>query len=252
MFMRLLHLSIDAEHENIVKQFYNTVVLSQLQKMDGCRMASLIKSHTDRGVFISLTLWDEKSQAEKYEKSEVYKNLTKQINQFLSESSEWKMQLSEDFKLEFKPVYVAPIRNNYAVAVKTHHSESTPKQPTGMYIRIVSVKIQPDKVDEFKNIYSKDIIPILESIKGCSFAYLTESLKNSNEFLSISLWESKAFADQYESSGKFEELIAKIKHTFSKFYLWKTELEGQTKSKIETSEDMKIDNYTSIIGKSFN
>jgi quinol monooxygenase YgiN len=252
MFMRFLHLSIDVEHENIVKQFYNAVVLPQLQKMDGCRMASLIKSHTDKGAFISLTLWEEKSQAEKYEKSEVYKNLTEQINQFLSESSEWKMQLSEDFKLEYKQVYEAPVRRNYAVAVKTHHSESSPKQPTGMYIRIVSLKIQPDKVDEFKDIYSKEIIPALETTKGCSFAYLTESLKEGNEFLSISLWESKAFADQYEAGGTFDELTAKIKHTFSKFYLWKTELEHQTKGKVETSEDMKIDNYTTITGKSFN
>jgi quinol monooxygenase YgiN len=252
MYMRFLHLSIDIEHEEIVKQFYNAIVLPQLQKMDGCRMASLIKSHTDKGVFISLTLWDEKSQAEKYEKSEAYKNLMEQIKDFLSESSEWKMQLSEDFKLEYKPVYEAPERSNYVVAVKTNHRGSPPQQPAGMYIRIVSVKIQPDKVKEFEKIYLSEIVPALENTKGCSVAYLIKSLKNNNEFLSISLWESKVFAEQYEASGKFDELTSKLKHTFSKFYLWKTELEQQTKGKVETSEDMKIDNYTTITGKSFN
>ena len=251
MFMRLLHLSIDVEHENIIKQFYDAIVMPQLQRMDGCKMASLIKSHTDKGVFISMTLWDEKSQAEKYEKSEVNKTLTEQVNQYLSESSEWKIQLSEDLKLEYKSVYQSPVRSNYAVAVKTHHSKSPPQQSTGMYIRIVSLKIQPEMIDEFKAIYSKDIIPSLESTRGCSFAYLSESLKNGNEFLSVSLWENRIFADQYEASGKFEELTAQIKHTFSKFYLWKTELEQQTKGKVETSEDMKIDNYTTITGKSF-
>jgi quinol monooxygenase YgiN len=235
----------------MVKQFYDAFVLPQLQKMDGCRMASLIKSHSAKGVFISLTLWDEKNQAEKYEKSEAYKNLMAQIKDFLSESSEWKIQLSEDYKLEYKPTYQAPIKDNYAVAVKTNNSGSSPKQPAGMYIRIVSLKIQPDKIDEFKEIYSREIIPALESTRGCSVAYLTESLKNTNEFLSISLWENKEFAEEYEASGKFEELTAKIRYTFSKFYLWKTELEEKTKGKVETSEDMKIDKYTAITGKSF-
>ena len=250
--MQLLHLSINGEYENVFRQFYNTIVLPQLQKMDGCKMAGLIKSNSDKGKFVSLTLWDEKNKAEKYEKSEVYKNLSEQVSHFLPESSEWKLQLSNDFELEYKPVAEVPLRENYAVAVRTHNTKSSPEQPGGMYIRIVSVKIQPGKVDEFTDLYSKEIIPALESTKGCNFAYLTKNLKEDNEFLSISIWENKSFADQYETSGKFNELTSKVKHTFSKFYLWKMELEQESKGKIETSEDMKIDNYTMVTGKSFN
>lgn len=252
MFMRLVHLAINGEYENTFRQFYNTIVLPQLQKMDGCKMAGLIKSIADKGKFVSLTLWDEKIQAEKYEKSEIYKNLSEQISQFLSESSEWKIQLSDDFKLEYKPVSEVPVQGNYAVAVRTHNTKSSPEQPGGMYIRIVSVKIQPGKVNEFTEIYSEEIIPALESTKGCNFAYLTENLKEENEFLSVSIWEDKSFADEYEASGRFNELTAKVKYTFSKFYLWKMELEQDSRGKVETSEDMKIDNYTMITGKSFN
>ena len=64
--MQLLHLSINGEYENVFRQFYNTIVLPQLQKMDGCKMAGLIKSNTNKGKFVSLTLWDAKNQAEKY------------------------------------------------------------------------------------------------------------------------------------------------------------------------------------------
>lgn len=250
--MRLVHLSINGEFEKIFSQFYNTIVLPQLQNMEGCKMAGLIKSNSENGQFISLTLWDEEKQAEKYEKSKVYENLTEQVSQFLSESSEWKVQLSDDHRLEYKPSSETPVKRNYAVAVSTKNINSYSGQRSGMYTRIVSAKIQPDKVEEFKNIYSNEIIPELETTKGCSFVYLIESLKEENEFLSISVWEDKSFADEYEASGKFDELKEKVKHTFSKFYLWKMELEQESKGKVETSEDMKIDNYTMVTGKNFN
>jgi len=60
-----------------------------------------------------------------------------------------------------------------------------------------------------------------------------------------------ANSDEYENSGKFEELTNKVKHTFSHFYLWKMALEHETNGKIQTSEDMKVDHYTMVAGKSF-
>ena len=252
MFMRLVHLSINGEYERTFRQFYNTIALPQLQNMEGCKMAGLIKSNTDKGQFISLTLWDEEKQAENYEKSKVYENLSEQVTHFLAESSEWKIQLSNDYRLEYKPATEASVKRNYAVAVSTKKTASSLKQQSGMYTKIVSAKIQQDKIQEFKTLYSEEVIPELENTEGCSFAYLIESLKEENEFLSISVWEDKSFAEEYEASGKFEELTAKVKHTFSKFYLWKMGLEQESKGKVETSEDMKIDNYTMVTGKGFN
>ena len=72
-----------------------------------------------------------------------------------------------------------------------------------------------------------------------------------DEFLSVSIWSSKADAEEYENSGMFEDLTKKIKHTFSHFYLWKMALEQESKRQIQTSEDMKIDHYTMVAGKSF-
>jgi quinol monooxygenase YgiN len=252
MFMRLVHLSINGEYESTFRQFYNTIVLPQLQNMEGCKMAGLIKSNTDKGQFISLTLWDEVKQAEEYEKSKVFENITEQVSQFLSETSEWKIQLSDDYKLEYKPASDTAVKKNYAVAVSTNSTNLSLVQRSGMYTRIISAKIQPDKVQEFKTLYSEEVIPELENTKGCSFAFLIESLKEENEFLSISVWEDKSFAEEYEASGKFDDLKTKVQHTFSKFYLWKMELEKESKGKVETSEDLKIDNYTMVTGKNFN
>jgi heme-degrading monooxygenase HmoA len=252
MFMRLVQLSINGEYESSFRQLYTISVLPQLQKMDGCKMADLIKSNSEKGKYISLTFWEDEKQAEKYEKSDAFKNLTAQVNMFLTESSEWKVQLSEDYRLEYKPVLDTPYRKNYSVFANTQNKNIINYEKTGMFTRIVSFKIEQKKIEEFKNIYSSEIIPILEATKGCSFAYLTEGIKDKNEFLSITIWEEKSFADSYENSEKFLEQMEKVRPTLSKFYLWKMNLEQNNKGKIETSEDMKVDNYTIITGKRFN
>jgi len=56
MFVRFVHLAINGEYENAFRHFYYTIVLPQLQKMDGCKMAGLIKSNAEKGKFNSLTL----------------------------------------------------------------------------------------------------------------------------------------------------------------------------------------------------
>lgn len=251
MFMRLVHLSISGEYESSFRQLYIISVLPQLQKIEGCKMADLIKSNSEKGKYISLTFWEDEAQAEKYEKSDAFKNLAAQINMFLAESSEWKVQLSENYKLEYKPVLDIPYRKNYSVFANTQNKNIINSSKAGMFTRIVSFKIEQKKLEEFKNIYSSEIIPNLETAEGCSFSYLTEGLKDKNEFLSITIWEEKSFADNYENSGKFLEQIKKVRPTFSKFYLWKMNLEQNNKGKIETSEDMRVDNYTIITGKRF-
>lgn len=252
MFMRLVHLSISKEYESSFRQLYIISVLPQLQKMEGCKMADLIKSISEEGKYISLTLWDEEQQAEKYENSEAFKNLSAQVNMFLSESSEWKVQLTDNYKLEYKPMVETPFRKNYSVSASTKTKNIANISQSGMFTRIVSFKIESEKLEEFKKVYTNEIIPFLEATKGCSFAYLTEGLKDENEFLSVTVWENKSYADNYESSGAFLDQFEKVRHTFSKFYLWKMELEQNSSGKVETSEDMKVDNYTVITGKRFN
>ncbi len=120
-----------------------------------------------------------------------------------------------------------------------------------LYLRIVSLSIQEGKVDEFKRIFSGEIIPGLLSTKGCKYAFLTRSTQESNAFISVSIWDSKDDADFYESSGKFKELVDKVSHTFSQFYRWKMALEKDYDASINTSEDMKVDRYNIVTGKNF-
>ncbi len=250
--MRLLQIMVNPDFEMQFHHFYKHTVIPSLQKTEGLRFVNLIKDSTRPGQFLSLTLWEELQQAEQYVKSDLYKRLSEEITPFLSQSNEWKIQLTEDFELEYKPVEERPRSKEYVVAVQTDLSTPEPNGGSDLFVRIVSVKIQEGKVDEFKSIYSSKILPTLKITKGCLYAFLCENLKETDDFLSVSIWSNKTYADEYENSGAFEDLTKKIKHTFSHFYLWKMALEQKSKGKISTSEDMKIDHYTMVTGKSFN
>ena len=72
-----------------------------------------------------------------------------------------------------------------------------------------------------------------------------------DDFLSMTIWERKKDAEEYEISGKYQELLNKVKHTFSQFYLWKMSLEKQYGSQVKTTDDLHVDQYEVVTGRSF-
>ena len=251
MFMRFLQLKIDVQHINEFKKFYEDIVSPKLQNMPGCLFAGLIKSGISNNEFISLTFWSTLKQAENYEKQGAYNSLIEQARPFLSESTEWKIHLSNNIELEYAPIPEEPIIKKYSVKAQKSDEEKLTPFSSNMFVRIVSVKVQEGKQDEFKKIYSEIIIPELKSVKGCQYAYLIESVNEEDEYISLTVWDNKEDADIYESSGKFTELVNKIKHTFSQFYLWKMALEKDYNAKVQTTEDLKVEHYNLVMGKSF-
>ena len=250
MFMRLVQLNVERPVINEFRETYNSAVIGKLQKTNGCRFAGLIESGADECEFISLTLWDKQEQAESYEKGGGYEELLGIIRPYLQNSSEWKIQLSENLELEYKQVSEEPVIKKYAVQAQADKSGSS-RIDSRYYVRIVSLSIQEGKEDEFKQIYTDEIIPALLSTEGCKYAYLTRSVQDTSGYISVTIWDSKGDADFYESSGKFSELVNKISHTFSQFYRWKMALERDYSANIKTSEDMKVDSYNLVTGKNF-
>jgi quinol monooxygenase YgiN len=145
-----------------------------------------------------------------------------------------------------------PVIKKYSVELQKETDDKPKFQNSQMYVRIVSIKIQENKLEEFKKLYLEKIIPALKETEGCRHVFLTESVNEKDEFISVTIWDNKKFADDYESSGKFQELVKELKHTFSQFYLWKMALEKEYSAKIKTTDDMKIETYNLVTGKSFN
>ena len=250
MFMRFLLLKIEHRHIDDFKKFYEETIYPTLQNMPGCLFAGLISSPHDNE-FISLTFWEKLVQAENYEKEGVFHSLLQQARPYLSESTEWKIHLSDNVELEYAPISEEPVIKKYSVSAQKNSLEKFTFESSNMFVRIVSAKIQDGKVEEFKRIYSEVLIPELKSVKGCRYVYLMESINEIDEFISLTIWDSKEDADIYESSGKFMELVDKIRHTFSQFYLWKMALEKSYNAKVQTTEDLKIEQYNVVTGKNF-
>ena len=79
-----------------------------------------------------------------------------------------------------------------------------------MVVRLTHFKVPADKADDVKKIYNQEVLPELKKQSGNVNVMLLEPM-DSTEYISLTVWQNKADADVYESSGKYKELVGKIK-----------------------------------------
>jgi len=142
-----------------------------------------------------------------------------------------------------------PEIKHFNVTVHERVKENLFGQYSKMFIRKVSHILQKDKIKEFRHIFVDQIIPALRETKGCRYSYLIESMQQENEVISLSIWDSKEDALDYESSGNFDKLMNFLRPTFSQFYQWKMALEKDPAKKVSTTEDLKVSHYQVVTGK---
>lgn len=251
MYMRLFHLKINPDFLPMLQPFHDKVVIPELQQIEGCLFAGLIQSSKSDNECVSITLWETRKQAEAYEKSIAFHSLMEKVKPFLSESAEWKVQLSDNLELRYEPVREEPILKEFKVVTPSVITSDENEIRTRMYVRIVSLKLKEGKLEAFRKKYVKEIVPTLQSFKGCRYIYLSENIQEKNQVISITIWDNKELADEYERSGSFARLVAKVEDTISDFYQWKLALEKGVGSRVKTSEDIKIDSYGLVSAKRF-
>lgn len=81
--------------------------------------------------------------------------------------------------------------------------------------------------------------------------YFRNYLQEENKVFSVTMWDSKNDAENYERSGFFDELKEKVKYTFSELYRWKMAREKASSKIKATSDDQKVDYCSIVIGRSF-
>jgi quinol monooxygenase YgiN len=249
--MRFVQAKINIDYLPVLREFYEQTVIPELQRMPGCLFSGAIQSAEHPEEMVSMTFWETREQAELYSNSGMYQKFIEHVKPMLAESTEWKIQLSDDMELEYLPVAEEPLLQEYTVTAETHAREPLPGANPHVHVRIASLKLRKGKLAEFRNLYQKEFLPALQKTKGCRFAYLTENLQAGNEVISVTIWNSKEDADKYERSGLFEELIEKVKHTFSELFQWKMALEKDVQGRINTSGDLKIAHYNMVMGRRF-
>ena len=197
-----------------------------------------------------MTLWETAHDADAYEQSGAFQRLITEAHPYFSDSSEWKIQLSKDLTLEYTPVSQEPVVRSYTETTPSTDRPSLAEEGR-LYIRILSVKVQSGKTEEFAKIYQSEILPVLRNVQGCRYAFLTEGVEERNEVISLTIWDSKEAADVYESSGLFRKLTRKVQHTFSELFQWKMAAERRSNVQVTTTEDLSVKGYHVVSGKTF-
>ena len=251
MYLRFVQVKIKPESVVDIRTMYETKAIPALQQVKGCLYASLIRSEHHADEFVSMTLWEKREDAEAYERGSVFQKLWEEAQPFLAGSSEWKIHLSEDFTLNYEPLAEEPIITTYELPATNGSAMLSNGSFGSLYVRIVSPQIREGKKEEFKQIYHTEILPELRKVKGCRYVYLTENMKDSDHVISITIWDSKHDAENYERSGLFKKLLEKVEHTFSEMHQWRMQLAKETRARIVTSEDLTVEGYSVVTGKSF-
>lgn len=251
MFLRLVQVRVRPDTLSRVPKLYAERIMKPLRETTGCLFAGLIQSVGGSGEAFSMTLWDTAEHAEAYEKSGLFAALLKEAGPYIFGSSEWKIQLSEDLKLEYAPVQEEAVVRSYRVTASSDDRPPEAIPADRLYVRLLSIKLQPGKREEFVKIYNAEILPALDKVKGCRYAFLTEGIEDQNAVVSLTVWSSKDAADAYESSGQFEDLMDKVRHTLSGLYRWKMAVETSSDLKVHTSDDVQVAGYDVVKGETF-
>jgi heme-degrading monooxygenase HmoA len=85
-----------------------------------------------------------------------------------------------------------------------------------MYVRLTYLNFLPGKAEEAKKIYNNEIVPVVKQQKGNMDCKMLEPVDKGEEYISMTVWESKEDADSYQSSGVYRELVNKVKALYAK------------------------------------
>lgn len=100
-----------------------------------------------------------------------------------------------------------------------------------MYLRLVQACVSADRLTEYRHYYEGDVLSALEHTKGCLYAALARGAGGDDTVISITLWQKRGEAEEYERSGLFASLFEKSRPFFSDSSSWQLRL----------SEDLRLE-----------
>lgn len=224
MYLRLLHLQVKEGKRRELRDFYESRVMAELAETPGCMHAALLEGVDRAHGWLSATFWESFESAEAYEASGLPDRLLEESDGLLEQDKQWKVELSQDMSLEYESAMRALEVEGFKIEDSGGRRDPREGPQPYMYVRIVSVKVDPEKVDEFKRRWDAIVVPALMEVKGCLLAFLAEGIRDRQHMLSVSLWDNQQRALKYEVSGKFDDLTRKLRDTFSRDLQWKTAL----------------------------
>jgi len=85
-----------------------------------------------------------------------------------------------------------------------------------MIVRLTYLNFLPGKAEQAKKTYNDEVVPVVKKQKGNVDCKLLEPVEKSDDYISMTTWETREDADAYHSSGVYRELVDKVRKDFSK------------------------------------
>lgn len=223
MQMRFLEFDVLDDRVSEFRDFYAERVAPALRETDGCLFASLLQHTVHPDECISLTFWRDRESVLAYEESPLYDRLLEESRRFLASTRDWRVRVSHridpDETLESRET---PATKVYTVDdAEGETVELDPDVlPTDPHVRMVTVRVQPGRFDEFRDRYREHVVPVLRDTEGCRAVFLAEAEVHTDVAVSVTVWDSDEAARRYELAGTYGELTAQFRDLLDDMERW--------------------------------
>jgi heme-degrading monooxygenase HmoA len=244
MYMRLVHLRVKPGKRGEVRECYERRVMPALAEIPGCLYATLLEGRERADDWMSATFWRSYENAEAYQQSGLPAQLLEESQDLLEHAVDWKVELQENGRVESRTAKKEIEVEGYDL------SDEAPRAGADsmMYVRIVSIKVDPERIGEFYQRYKALVLPELRAQKGCRFAFLSKEIEDSHHLLSVSIWDTEQAALRYEVSGEFDKLTRKLQTTFSQDRQWKMALAPSAGGGRSSLSEPQVRGYEIVTG----
>jgi heme-degrading monooxygenase HmoA len=245
VYMRMLRLRTKPGHSPEFRRFYDERVLPVLESTPGCLFAHLLQQSHSAEEFVSMTIWESPEDAAAYERGR-YRRLIKETAALPMETAEWRLKLSDDPNETAELHLQEPPKDTYEVTAEAGTLQDAPT--SRLHVRVVSVQVKHDRVEEFERLYREHVTPALKGLKGCRDVLLVKGYRRGDRFLSLTLWDREEDAVRYELSGEFDRLTEVLKDTLSERYAWQIHLMPVGGESI-AGDPLEVKGYRVVSGK---
>ncbi len=250
MFLRFVKVKIRHERGDDFEKHYDAHVRPELQRTPGCLFAALMSGGTDPIEAVSMTIWDTRADADRYERSGVYRSILDEARPFIYESDEWRMRLHDSDTLLDRPHPDDPEVS--AFPIQTGDPDYIPDVPHSQhyYLRVVSARVKPGELYRMIRTYEEKIVPVLLEVDGCHSAFLSRGHADPQHVLSITLWDSAEKAAAYEKSGLFEKMHDLVRPMLSYISEWRMALDANQPDEPEP-DDLEVRGWQVVSSNEF-
>lgn len=249
MYVRFVRLPVEVGKEAAFAAWYRDRVIPALGGAQGCLFAGLL-TPWQGDEHRSLTIWRTSGAAGAYERSGLYRELLAEAEPMLARRIDW-LERPPDDEERTGEVSEARIRElppeGFVVDAGDGAAARLGSEIETAFVRMVSVRVAPDRIGEFVSAYSNRILPAVRRQAGFRGGLLAEEAGDEGGFLSITLWEREQDALRYETSGEFAALTDSVKETFSPIYSFASALSGSGEDPLR--QIPKVSSYRLVMGK---